>query len=132
MTGSMIINNNLGSKTLLSLTEKGATSDAPEISTSINDARAALIREKASPSIRQGNIKFLEAWIKSATQVPNYPPIISPPYNPPIISPPPYNPPIPPSTSITPPQKTSIRLKDQPWEKDNYLKVEKEEEDATT
>ena|ERR1035441_1713807 len=129
MTGSMLIPNSLGDQTLLILTEDKVTSSS-EVDAALPDARAALKKELGNPSGREGNIKFLKAWIRfasvpqtqSLTPIPiSVPPItlvasassIAPTPIPPI-------PPIPPI--ITPPNKTSVRLKGEPWEEDNYLK----------
>lgn len=108
----MLIRNNLGTKTLLVLDNDKATSDADDFNNSINDARATLKREKACPSIRSGNIFFLEQWLKAAEN-PDKPPV---------------NPPVPIPSSVTPPDKTSIRLQGEPYEEDSFLKRNQESE----
>jgi hypothetical protein len=59
MTGSMMIANNLGARTLLILKENEAVPIE-----ALQDARARLLIEKANPSVRQGNVKFLTEWVR--------------------------------------------------------------------
>lgn len=116
MTGSMLIPNDTGNKTLLILDHARATANPSE--NALQFARAALKRELSSPSPKSGNIKFLREWILFASVVPNSDP-----------------PPIP-STSpihklpslITSPEKTSVRLLNEPFEKDNFLEAKGEQE----
>ena len=112
----MIISNDLGSKTLLSLTEKEAISDPPETEAAVRFARAALKREEGNLSGREGNVRFLKEWIKAATTVPAPVPV-------PVPNPVPVS-------KVTPPDKTTIRVMGQPWEKDKYLREKGEEIDA--
>jgi hypothetical protein len=129
MTGSMLIPNSIGEQTLLILTEDKATSPF-EVELSLRDARAALKREKGNPSGREGNVKFLEAWIKYA-QVDNLSEpskTIVPKSTPPVssissVSSSPSS-----VSNITPSDKTSIRLTNEPWEKDTFLESSNEEE----
>jgi hypothetical protein len=87
-SGSMLISNHLGTKTLLKTSGNTATAEPPE--NALSDAKAALNREKSSPTVNSGNVVFLTHWIRLA--------------------------------SVTPPEKTSVRLAGEPWEKDSYLK----------
>lgn len=89
-SGSMLIPNSLGKNTLLKIIESKASSDSDNASSALQDARARLKQEKASPSPNLGNINFLINWITLAI--------------------------------ITSPEKTSVRLVGEPWEKDSYLK----------
>jgi hypothetical protein len=114
MTGSMLISNSQGERTLLTL----STASAAPLE-ALHDARAALRREKSNPSTNATQITFLEAWITMAS-----PPIPEP-------TPIPGTTPAPIKVPITPPDKTSIRLAGQPWEKDSYLKNKVESETAT-
>ena len=124
MTGSMIIPNSLGLTTLLLLTFDKAFATPPENSheSSIADARACLKREKASLSGRVGNVKFLETWLSVAVLPPVVPPTPAPVIIPPVV---------PPASTITPPSKTSVRLLNEPWEEDNYLKNKGEKINAS-
>jgi hypothetical protein len=60
-SGSMLIPNYLGERTLLKILGKQASSDAEDHA--LEDAKAQLAREKRNPSPSEGNIKFLTAWI---------------------------------------------------------------------
>lgn len=57
----MLIPNHLGKKTLLTLSEGKVVADTEN---AINDARAALKREKGAPSVKSGNVSFLAWWIR--------------------------------------------------------------------
>lgn len=62
-SGSIIIPNDLGKKTILLITENGRIiADPPD--NALPDALAALDMEKRSPSVRLGNIAFLNYWIR--------------------------------------------------------------------
>lgn len=117
MTGSMLIPNDTGNKTILILDHARATANPSE--NALQFARAALKRELSSPSPKLGNIEFLREWILSALVVPNS--------DPPVIPSTPSKPSIPP-VSITPPEKTSVRLLNEPFEKDNFLEAKGEQE----
>jgi hypothetical protein len=80
-----------------------------------------LKREKGYASGRAGNVKFLETWLSVAVlpPAPAPTPVIIPPV-------------VPPSSTITPPSKTSVRLLNEPWEEDNYLKNKGEKINAST
>jgi hypothetical protein len=126
----MLIPNSLGEQTLLLLTEDKATSPF-DSELSLQDARAALKRESSNASGREGNVKFLEAWIRCA-QVSNLSGSSKTPVpvsNPPVssvasVSSVPGNLPV---SNITPADKTSIRLANEPWEKDTFLESTNEE-----
>jgi hypothetical protein len=126
----MLIPNSLGEQTLLLLTEDKATSPF-DSELSLKDARAALKRESSNASGREGNVKFLEAWIRCA-QVSNLSGSSKTPVpvsNPPVssvasVSSVPGNLPV---SNITPADKTSIRLANEPWEKDTFLESTNEE-----
>jgi hypothetical protein len=126
----MLIPNSLGEQTLLLLTEDKATSPF-DSELSLKDARAALKRESSNASGREGNVKFLEAWIRCA-QVSNLSGSSKTPVpvsNPPVssvasVSSVPGNLPV---SNITPADKTSIRLANEPWEKDAFLESTNEE-----
>ena len=109
MTGSMLIPNSLGEKTLLILDNSKVSAIPPESSreSNLTEARATLKREKSSPTVRQGNVKFLSEWIRVA-QNSDKPPVQVPSV---II------PPIVPIQNITPPSQTSIRILGEPWGK---------------
>lgn len=63
-SGSMLISNHLGKKTLLEIKDDQVTSNEEN---SLSDARAELNRQTHSPSIRSGNIEFLKQWLKIAS-----------------------------------------------------------------
>ena len=62
MTGSMLIPNYLGNKTLLRIDDSGSNSEPSE--NSLPDAKKALRLEKSNRSINSGNIAFLTNWIR--------------------------------------------------------------------
>jgi hypothetical protein len=64
MTGSMLIPNSLGTKTLLVLTDSILTGNYTLPTDALDDARAALRKEKACPTVREGNVKFLTEWVR--------------------------------------------------------------------
>lgn len=59
-SGSMLIPNSLGKKTLLKIEDSHAIFDNEN---SFQDALAELNRQKRNPSLRQGNIDFLTSWV---------------------------------------------------------------------
>ena len=75
MTGSMIIPNSLGGGTILVLDKDGKTSASPE-DNALNEARAALRREKGNASGREGNVRFLTEWIRLAETPVVPPPVV--------------------------------------------------------
>ena len=79
-SGSMLIPNYLGNKTLLTIINNEATADNEN---ALFDAKNELLRQKRNPSVRSGNVIFLTHWIRLS--------------------------------SITPPDKTSVRMEGQPF-----------------
>lgn len=69
-SGSMLISNHLGKKTLLEIKDDQVTSNEEN---SLSDARAELNRQTHSPSIRSGNIEFLKQWLKIASSITSNP-----------------------------------------------------------
>lgn len=108
MTGSMLITNDQGKGIFLVISHSSSGTTPVAIATSSEDstvenvlqmARAELKRQKANPTVSSGNVKFLEEWIRVFLITPPAPVVI-----------------------LTSPDKTSVRLTGEPWEKDKFLK----------
>jgi hypothetical protein len=65
-SGSMLITNYLNELTTLVVIDNKASSVPPD--NALNDARAALNRERSSRSPNSGNIAFLKEWLSLFTQ----------------------------------------------------------------
>lgn len=60
-SGSMLIPNYLGNKTLLTIFNNEAIADDEN---ALSDAKNELLRQKRNPSVRSGNVIFLTHWIR--------------------------------------------------------------------
>ena len=61
-SGSMLITNYLGEKTLLKVSNDIATSSPEE--NALIDAKAQLKREERNATVSEGNVVFLKEWIR--------------------------------------------------------------------